>query len=200
MSQPCGSRIVEVDNRVVVANAAESTLRFPVGNATKAWDDSGTARGVGSDPTLGEPPLFILDDAVDNVGIAMRPLAKGDVISYGGETLDVLTPVPARHKIALVDIDTGETVRKLGHAIGIATSRIAAGEHVHVHNLAVPPKTRAATVATTTVRDPWHSGVEVELTSFLGFRRRDGRVGTRNYIGILPSVTTMTAAKFGWVA
>src|SRR5438045_6677522 len=75
----CGSRIVEVDNRVVVANGRESTLRFPMGNATKAWDDSGTARGVGADPTLGEPPLFILDEAVDNVGIAMRPLAQGDV-------------------------------------------------------------------------------------------------------------------------
>ncbi|HET6945666.1 MAG TPA: altronate dehydratase family protein [Gaiellaceae bacterium] len=169
-----------------------------MGNATKAWDDSGTARGVGSDPTLGEPPLFILDEAVDNVGIAMRPLAKGDVVSYGGETLDVLTPVPPRHKIALVDIDTGETVRKLGHAIGIATNRIAAGEHVHVHNLAVPPKTRAAAPATTKVRPPWHSGVEVELTSFLGFRRRDGRVGTRNYIGILPSVNC--AATVGRLA
>src|SRR5882724_1684679 len=94
-------------------------------------------------------PLSVLDETVDNVGIAMQALAAGDVVSYGGTSLSVRTAVPARHKIALVDIDAGETVRKLGHTIGIATSRIAAGEHVHVHNLAVPPKTRAAVLATT---------------------------------------------------
>ena len=118
---------------------------------------------------------------------------------YGGEARpEALDTTKPRHKIALVDIDVGETVRKLGHAIGIATSRIAAGEHVHVHNLAVPPATQAAALATTKPRTPWHPGVEAKRTSFLGFRRRDGRVGTRNYIGILPSVNC--AATVGRLA
>src|SRR5260370_3690526 len=118
----------------------------------------------------------------------MQPLAAGDVVSYGGTSLNVRTAVPARHKIALVDIDAGDTIRKLGHTIGIATTGIATGEHVHVHNLAVPPVQRAAASPPGETRGAWHPGVEAALTSFLGYVRPDGRVGTRNYIGILPSV------------
>src|SRR6266478_7308440 len=129
-----------------------------MGNATEAWDDSGTAPGVPSDPTSAESPLFVLDETVDNVGIAMQPLAAGDVVSYGGTSLNVRTAVPARHKIALVDIDAGETVRKPGHTIGIATTAIAAGEHVHIHNLAVPPVQGPAASPPEKTRGAWHPG------------------------------------------
>jgi altronate hydrolase len=158
-----------------------------MGNATGAWDDSGTARGVASGPTSTESLLFVLDETVDNVGIAMQELAAGDVVTYGGTSLGVRTAVPARHKIALVAIDAGETIRKLGSPIGIATTAIEAGEHVHVHNLGVPTTQRAVASPGETQR-AWHPGVETELTSFLGYVRPNGRVGTRNYIGILPSV------------
>ncbi len=161
---------------------------FAMGSATEAWDDSGTARGVASDPTSDASPLFVLDETVDNVGIAMQPLAEGDVVSYGSTSLNVRTAVPARHKIALVDIDAGEAVRKLGHTIGIATTGIAAGEHVHVHNLAVPPAQRAAGSRPGETRGAWRPGVDSALTSFLGYVRPNGCVGTRNYVGILPSV------------
>src|SRR6266481_1485318 len=158
---------------------------FAMGSATEAWDDSGTARGVASDPTSSASPLFVLDETVDNVGIAMQQLAAGDVVAYGGTSLNVRTAVPARHKIALVDINAGDSIRKLGHTIGIATTGIAAGEHVHVHNLAVPPARRAAASRRAETRRAWHPGVEAALESFLGYVRPDGRVGTRNYIGIL---------------
>jgi altronate hydrolase len=152
------------------------------------WDDSGAAPGVASDPTSTASPLFVLDEAVDNVGIAMHPLTAGDVISYDGTSLHVRTAVPERHKIALVDIAAGDTIRKLGHAIGIATTAIAAGEHVHVHNLAVPPSQHAAASPAEKARTSRQPGVQPSLTSFLGYVRPGGRVGTRNYIGILPSV------------
>jgi altronate hydrolase len=45
--------------------------------------------------------------------------------------------IPVGHKVALVEIAEGECVRKYGHPIGIASRRIAAGEHVHLHNLAL---------------------------------------------------------------
>ena len=106
----------------------------------------------------------------------------------GGESLRARTAVPAGHKIALVSIDAGESIRKLGHTIGVATAPIRAGEHVHVHNLAVPPVRGAAASLPAEARPPWRSGVEITRESFLGYRRHDGRVGTRNYIGILPSV------------
>jgi altronate hydrolase len=160
---------------------------FAMGSATEAWDDSGTARGVASEPASAALPLFVLDEALDNVGIAMQPLAAGDVVPNGATSLSVRTAVPARHKIALVDIGAGEIVRKLGHTIGIATTEIAAGEHVHAHNLAVPPAQRAASMPRET-RGAWHPGTESALTSFLGYVRPNGNVGTRNYIGILPSV------------
>src|SRR5882757_3726495 len=126
-----------------------------MGNATEAWDDSGTIPGVASDPTSAESPLFVLDETVDNVGIAMQQLAAGDLVAYGGTSLNVRTAVPARHKIALVDINAGDSIRKLGHTIGIATTAIAAGEHVHVHNLAVPPVQRRATSASEKARGAW---------------------------------------------
>jgi altronate hydrolase len=162
---------------------------FAMGSATEAWDDSGTARGVASEPASVASPLFVLDETLDNVGIAMQPLAAGDVVPYGSSrSLSVRTAVPARHKIALVDIGAGETVRKLGHTIGIATTEIAAGEHVHVHNLAVPPAQRAAAARPGGAREVWRPGVDSALTSFLGYVRSNGSVGTRNYIGILPTV------------
>src|SRR5258707_6157953 len=115
-----------------------------MGNGTEPWDDSGTAPGVASSPSSTESSLFVLDETVDNVGIAMRSLAAGDIVSYGGTSLNVRTAVPDRHKIALVDIDAGDTIRKLGHTIGIATTRIVAGAHSHGHNPAVPPVQPAA--------------------------------------------------------
>jgi altronate hydrolase len=157
-------------------------------NATETWDDSGTTPGVAADLAPAESALFVLDETVDNVGIAMQPLAVGDVLSYGAKSLNVRAAVPARHKIALVDMDAGDTIRKLGHTIGVATTRIAAGEHVHVHNLAVPRAERAGASTRAKRRGVWRPGAETALTSFLGYIRADGRVGTRNYIGILPSV------------
>jgi len=174
---------------------------FAMGSATEAWDDSGTARGVASEPASEASPLFVLDETLDNVGIAMKPLAAGDDVPYGSRSLSVRTAVPARHKIALVDIGAGEIVRKLGHTIGIATTEIAAGEHVHVHNLAVPPAQRAAAARPGGARDVWRPGVESALTSFLGYVRSNGRVGTRNYIGILPTVNcAATVARLGATA
>src|SRR5579862_6341465 len=109
--------MVGVDNRVLVMNATGSTLHSPMKGSTKVWDDSGTALSVGSEHSAAGSPLFVLDDTVDNVGIAMQPLAEGEVVVRDGEPLRVRTAVPARHKIALVDIEPGNGVRKLGQTI-----------------------------------------------------------------------------------
>jgi arabinonate dehydratase len=154
---------------------------------TEAWDDSGTALGVSSDLTSAESALFVLDESADNVGIAIRPLAEGDVVVVGGEPLHVRTAVPPMHKIALVDIGDGDAIRKLGHTIGVATAPIRAGDHVHIHNLGLPVAMRVE-ASRTAARRAWRPDIEVTRSSFLGYRRADGRVGTRNYIGLLPSV------------
>ena len=78
--------------------------------------------------------------ATDNVGTAvLEPIAAGDHVSSNGERSDL--QVTARddiaygHKIALMDIAQGDTVRKYGLSIGSASVRINAGDHVHTHNV-----------------------------------------------------------------
>ncbi len=102
------------------------------------------------------------------------------------------------HKVALRAIPAGGIVRKYGQPIGIATCDIAAGEHVHTHNLTVGPLLRPQmTGATGDFPRPGATG-----STFKGYRREDGRVGTRNFVGVLSSVncsatvTRRIAAKF----
>jgi len=88
----------------------------------------------------------------DNVATALEPLERGRAIEVAGTTLVILEPVPRGHKVSLRRIAMGEPVVKYGSPIGTATSDIAAGAHVHLHNLAsargrgdlrVPSQTRA---------------------------------------------------------
>ncbi len=77
--------------------------------------------------------------AGDNVATLLVGAGQGDrVLVRGvgeGAELQASSPIPFGHKIALVDLAEGESVVKYGQCIGCATTRIAAGEHVHVHNL-----------------------------------------------------------------
>ena len=72
----------------------------------------------------------------DSVGLLTRTAAAGTDVVAGGARLRLRDEVPAGHKVALREIPRGEQVRKYGQVIGVATSDIAAGEHVHTHNLA----------------------------------------------------------------
>lgn len=78
-------------------------------------------------------------DAKDNVAVAIEPIAKGDDAVYvcGGRevSLPALEDITIYHKLATRDIAKGEPVVKYGEHIGIASSDIKAGEHVHVHNV-----------------------------------------------------------------
>jgi altronate dehydratase len=92
--------------------------------------------------------------------------------------------VPAGHKMALRAIAAGSPVRKYGQVIGVAAKDIAAGEHVHSHNLVVGgAPVAAATHAPATGDTP-----QPIPDSFDGYLRSDGAVGTRNAIGIIASV------------
>ena len=74
---------------------------------------------------------------LDNVGIVMREVADGAAVAVDGGVLHAPGPVPAGHKIALRAISHGTAVRKYDETIGFATADIAAGEHVHLHNIGV---------------------------------------------------------------
>jgi hypothetical protein len=72
----------------------------------------------------------------DNVATALEPLEPGRVLDLGGERMTVAEPIPRGHKLALRPIAAGEAVLKYGSPIGTATADIAAGSHVHIHNVA----------------------------------------------------------------
>ena len=115
----------------------------------------------------------------DNVVIARRQLLGGTPIHDEGLTVAGL--VPPGHKVATCDIAAGAAVRRYNQIIGTATQAIAAGQHVHTHNLAFSDFARthepgAGAVPTAYVAEP---------ATFDGIVRADGRVATRNYIGVL---------------
>jgi len=92
------------------------------------------------------PPDLLVVDARDNVATALRPLETGERLEMGvgDSTLEVtvLQPIAFGHKIALVDLEPGEHVLKYGEVMGLATQKIAKGQHVHVHNVKGPETRR----------------------------------------------------------
>lgn len=128
-------------------------------------------------------PLIRLH-ANDNVLVARSPLALGqDLPEFG---VRVRAQVPAGHKIAASRIAQGERVRKYDTVIGVAERDIEAGEYVHTHNLAMVEFDRDPGFGLDV--KPVDYVPESERATFMGFVREDGRVGTRNFIGILSSV------------
>ena len=80
-------------------------------------------------------PVLVISER-DNVATALQPLEAGRDLALAGGVIAVREAVPSGHKIALRVIHAGEAVIKYGSPIGLATAEIAAGAHVHTHNLA----------------------------------------------------------------
>ncbi|MBL7175841.1 MAG: altronate dehydratase [Desulfobacteraceae bacterium] len=123
-------------------------------------------------------------NTIDNVVVARADLEPGNEIP--GEGLICQNNIPFGHKVAASPIARGEPVRKYGQIIGVATTQISPGEHVHVHNLDLMDFDRDyafGVEARPTVFFP-----EEEQAHFQGIIRPDGRVATRNYIGIISTV------------
>ncbi len=126
----------------------------------------------------------------DNVVIARSQLLGGTALPEEGITVAGL--VPPGHKVATKAIAVGEAVRRYNQVIGTATQPIAPGQHVHTHNLAFSSFARA--------HEPGAGALPTEYVAqpatFMGIVRPDGRVATRNYIGVLTSVNcSATAAR-----
>jgi altronate hydrolase len=124
----------------------------------------------------------------DDVAISRAAVPPGaDLTLPGGERLTLTHGIPAGHKVALRDLAAGTLVRKYGHVIGVATTDILAGDHVHVHNLAMPDGASAlASGAGVAGHMPALPG-DLRRT-FSGIRRGGGAVATRNYVGVLTTV------------
>lgn len=129
------------------------------------------------------PKMLILGN-LDDVAVALQPVAANSFLP--DLKIVALSEIPAGHKIALHDISSGQPIRKFNQIIGFATKSIAAGEHVHTHNLVTGDFERDYSIGSearpTELLDPAH------VATFEGIVRSDGRVGTRNYVGVLTTV------------
>jgi altronate hydrolase len=120
--------------------------------------------------------------ANDDVLIATQQLLPGHTIA--SEDLVVRDPVPPGHKLAVRNIPVGAPVRRYNQIIGFAKSDIGAGQHVHSHNLGIGEFERDYAIGVG-VRDLPKAE---HPATFMGYRRLNGRVGTRNYIAVIASV------------
>ncbi|MEM1365417.1 MAG: altronate dehydratase family protein [Pseudomonadota bacterium] len=120
--------------------------------------------------------------AADSVVIALTNLEAGTELADIPCTL--ASDVGRGHKIATRAIATGENVLRYGQIIGQATQDIALGDHVHVHNLAMADHKQDHDLSAA----PNPLPAIDDARTFLGYRRADGKSGTRNYLGIVTTV------------
>jgi altronate hydrolase len=127
----------------------------------------------------------------DNLAVAVDPIMPGSIL-HGVTARD---RVPRGHKIALAPISVGEPIFKFGQIIGFASKPVEAGEWLHEHNVEMHAFARDYHFAED-ARSETILPVEAQAT-FQGFRRQNGKVGTRNYLAILTSVNcSASVARF----
>ena len=123
----------------------------------------------------------VTPDPDDNVVIARATLLPGTPVGAGVVAAE---RIPAGHKVAVKPIAVGEAVRRYGQIIGFATVPIEPGRHVHVQNIGMGDFAKDYGYT----QDARPTDFANDPASFMGIRRSNGQVATRNYIGILTSV------------
>ncbi|WP_144151510.1 UxaA family hydrolase [Paraburkholderia sp. BCC1885] len=146
-----------------------------------------TAAGSADNTASAEPVVRL--HPLDDVVIARHQLVAG--VQIGGGVV-VRGLVPAGHKVAVRAVESAAPVRRYGQIIGFASRPIEVGEHVHTHNLSMGHFDRDYAYG----EDARPPSPGSKTARFMGIVRADGRVATRNYIGILTSVNcSATAAR-----
>jgi altronate hydrolase len=136
-------------------------------------------------------PLAVRIHPDDNVAVAVGPLHEGTEVAVDGARVVLVEDVPAGHKLALVPLAPGDAVTKYGFVIGEATAPVAAGGWVHSQNL----RTRLSGTLEYAYRPVHRNGsASPEVPTFLGYRRANGRVGTRNEVWIVNTVGCVNTA------
>lgn len=141
----------------------------------------------------------------DNVATLLHATKAGRKVTLSNTGEEVITTedCPSGHKIALEDVKKGQFVFKYGEVIGYATEDISKGSHVHVHNMAslrgrgdedvhsLQRNTQPSTVSHGVAKE---EVIDISLRTFMGYRRADGSVGVRNYVGVVSTVACANEA------
>ncbi len=121
----------------------------------------------------------------DNVVVALKDLNEGQTFTIDGETFTLKEDVPRGHKVAIKNIAINEHVVKYGYPIGHAIKEISVGRHIHTHNT----KTNLDGVQEYQYNQKLNTThYEKENLTFNGFKRKNGGVGIRNELWIVPTV------------
>lgn len=128
---------------------------------------------------------YIKINPADNVAVAIDPLKKGDRLTVDGVEIVVAEDIPAGHKVALRDFAADEYIVKYGYPIGHARAAIAKGAWVNEKNI----KTNLEGLLEYTYTPKLVSVEQPDRKlTFKGYRRKNGEVGVRNEIWIIPTV------------
>jgi altronate hydrolase len=125
-------------------------------------------------------------DPRDNVLIALTDLQPGNPVAFQGQSYTPVVKVPAKHKFATRPLEPGDSVHMYGVVVGKATKPIAAGELLTTSNVQHQASPFREQSKPYTWTPPDVSRWQQE--TFLGYRRSDGQVGTRNYWLVVPLV------------
>ncbi|MGE5192206.1 MAG: SAF domain-containing protein, partial [Deltaproteobacteria bacterium] len=128
-------------------------------------------------------PVIVLHPD-DNIVVAARNVPAGSVVAVNGQSVTAREGVDLGHKLATRLIPKGAPVKKFGQTIGFASCDIVPGSWVHTHNVEVGPLSLDYAYASEIPPDP----KPVTGRTFPGYRRHDGRAGTRNYIAVISTV------------
>lgn len=128
---------------------------------------------------------FIKINPVDSVVVCLRPFKQGETINVNGKEIQVLQDTPAGHKVLINDAAKGENVIKYGYPIGHATEALKAGQWVNENNL----KTNLSGTLTYEYH-PVNDSLDIKKDNrtFKGYVRKNGEVGVRNEIWVVPTV------------
>jgi altronate hydrolase len=127
----------------------------------------------------------------DNVAVALCGAEPGAVF----DTVTVGERIPAGHKLSLTAIAAGDSVIKYGYPIGVASVDIPAGSHVHVHNVRGNLSEKLDSLRFAKASDSRKNLASRASDTFLGYRRPDGRVATRNEVWIVNTVGCVNVAS-----
>ena len=128
---------------------------------------------------------FIKINPADSVVVCLEPKKKGEIIEVDGRTITVNQDTPAGHKVLIKDVAEGENIIKYGYPIGHAQTDLKAGDWVNENNL----KTNlSGTLEYTYNPVDEELSIKKENRTFKGYVRKNGDVGVRNEIWIVPTV------------